>query len=71
MASPGHQGKGRDQAPPENVDEVKMVNPDRCGSCSVPLTCEDPPPRRHQISDIPPVDPTTLEVQLHTLLCDN
>ncbi|QDV05314.1 Transposase IS66 family protein [Planctomycetes bacterium Poly30] len=68
---PGHLGRGRDQAAPEDVDEVKVVKPDQCGSCSALLTGEDPSPRRHQIIDIPPVDPTILEVQLHTLLCDS
>ena len=68
---PGHLGKGRYQAAPEDVDEVKVVKPDQCGSCSALLTGEDPSPRRHQIIDIPPVDPTILEVQFHTLLCDS
>ncbi len=67
---PGHKGKGRDLAKPEDVDETRMVKPSQCKCCSARLTGADPNPLCHQIIDLPPVNPTILEVQLHALTCD-
>ena len=69
-AQPGHKGRGRDLAEPEDVDETRMVKPSQCKCCSARLTGADPNPLRHQIIDIPPVKPSILEVQLHALTCD-
>ena len=67
---PGHKEGGRDLARPEDVDETRMVKPQQCKGCSARLTGDDPNPLRHQITDIPPVKPSILEVQLHALTCD-
>ena len=67
---PGHKEAGRDLARPEDVDETRMVKPQQCKGCSARLTGDDPNPLRHQITDIPPVKPSILEVQLHALTCD-
>ncbi len=66
---PGHQGKTREPAPPEDVDELKMVRPEQCRSCKAPLAGDDPSPWIHQIIDIPPVDPWIVEYRLHELEC--
>lgn len=34
---PGHEGKTRELAPPEEVDEVREVDPEACGRCGEPL----------------------------------
>jgi len=66
---PGHKGKTRKPAPPEDVDEVKMVRPEHCGSCNAPLVGDDPSPRIHQVIDIPSVDPEIVEYRLHQPEC--
>lgn len=68
-AQPRHKGKGRDIVPPGDVDEVRSVRPESCDACHAPLSGDDPSPRRHQVVDIPPVNPTVLEVRLHALEC--
>jgi transposase len=59
----------REPAPPENVDEVKMVRPEQCSSCKASLTGDDPRPRVTQVIDIPAVDPEIVEYRLHQLEC--
>jgi len=68
-AQPGHAGKTREPAPPEDVKDVKMVRPAQCSSCKGPVTGDDPNPWIHQVIDIPPVDPQTVEYRLHQLEC--
>ncbi len=66
---PGHQGKTREPAAPEDVDEVKMLKPEQCSSCKAPLTGDDPSPRLHQVIDIPTVALEIVEYRLHQLEC--
>ena len=66
---PGHKGKNRAPASPSDVDETHSIMPALCGSCSAPLTGNDPNPRLHQTIDIPPVTPKIIELQLHQLRC--
>lgn len=68
-AQPGHKGVQRKPAPPEDVDDTKMVKPEHCGHCSSPLSGDDPNPARHQIIDIPPIKPHITEWELHRLTC--
>lgn len=65
----GHPGVGRSLRPVEEVEKVVVVKPSTCGHCGHPLGGEDPAPRRHQVTEIPPVVATTTEYQLHTLWC--
>lgn len=65
----GHEGKQRKPTPPEGIDETNAVKPDACRSCSTPLSGADPNPWRHQIIDIPPIEPWTVEYLLHRLQC--
>ena len=62
---PGHKGKNRPPASPGDVAETHAIKPTLCGSCSAPLRGNDPNPRLHQTSDIPPVTPKIVELQLH------
>jgi transposase len=65
----GHTGKGRQLAPPERVKRVVVSKPSSCGQCGALLLGEDPQPRRHQVSELPRVEPEITEYQRHTLSC--
>ena len=66
---PGHQGQSRTLVPLEDVDAVFPVKPTHCARCRHPLYGEDGQPQRHQVTDLPPVEPVVTEYQLHSLVC--
>jgi transposase len=66
---PGHERHERALVPIEEVDEVVVLKPARCGDCWEQLTGTDPTPRRHQVAELPEVRPVVTEYQLHTLTC--
>lgn len=66
---PGHQDHQREIVPVEKVDKVIPIKPDQCRGCNAPLTGEDAEPHRHQVTEIPPIQPQVTEYQLHTLTC--
>ena len=66
---PGHPGHSRPLVPLEQVDTVVPVRPARCHRCGRRLRGTDPAPRRHQLTEVPPVTPVVTEYQLHTLPC--
>jgi transposase len=66
---PGHQGQTRALIPTEDVDTVVPVKPRQCHRCQHPLQGEDPQPQRHQVTELPPVQPVVTEYQLHRLFC--
>jgi transposase len=66
---PGHEGKTRELLPSDQVDRIVPVKPETCQDCGAGLSGEDPNPRRHQVTETPPVRPHTTEYQLHTLVC--
>src|SRR5713101_5387339 len=66
---PGHQGQGRVLKPVEDVDRVIEVRPERCGQCGTLLLGEDPDPERHQVIDLPRIEPLLTEYRRHTLGC--
>jgi hypothetical protein len=45
------------------------VRPQLCRRCQHPLSEEDSHPQRHQVSDIPPLQPLVTEYQLRQLVC--
>jgi transposase len=65
----GHPGKGRRLKPPEQVNRVVVSKPTDCRECGTLLLGEDPSPRRHQVSELPRVEPEITEYQQHTLTC--
>ena len=65
----GHPKHARDLFPPERVAKTIPVKPERCKKCHRRLRGEDPNPRRHQVIDLPPVQPVVTEYQLHALPC--
>src|SRR5918992_1464168 len=66
---PGHAGHTRTLLPVEEVDEVIVLKPDRCRGCQAPLWGEDARPFRHQVIEIPPIQPVVTEYQWHQLTC--
>ena len=68
---PGHRGQSRDLYPIEACNEVLNHVPSVCGKCGVPLAGEDSAPYRHQIVDLPPIEPIVIEHRLHQLACEH
>jgi len=66
---PGHPGHTRTLLPVEEVDEVVVLKPDQCRGCYAPLWGDDPVPFRHQVIEIPPIQPVVTEYQWHQLAC--
>jgi hypothetical protein len=50
------------------MDELVPIKPDRC-SCGKRLRGHDSNPIRHQVADLPPINPHWTEYQLHALTC--
>ena len=66
---PGHQGHSRNLYPIEACSEVIEHQPTTCSSCGEKLKGEDENPYRHQIVEIPPIEPIVVEQRLHQLIC--
>jgi transposase len=67
---PGHKGHRREMFPPEKVQSVMDCKPTRCARCKGRLHGEDPSPLRHQVAELPKIEPTVTEYRLHALDCD-
>lgn len=68
-AQPGHEGHKRKLYPVERCRRVVDHYPERCGRCGGLLSGSDPAPYRHQVVEIPPVEPVVEEHRLHQLKC--
>jgi transposase len=68
---PGHKKHERTLLPPEKARRVVEVKPSLCAHCGQKLSGEDLCPRRHQIIDLPVIEPVFDEYRLHTLACKN
>ncbi|MGH7361984.1 MAG: DUF6444 domain-containing protein, partial [Candidatus Methylomirabilales bacterium] len=68
-AQPGHDAQYRPLLPVDQVSVVVPVRPSQCQRCGTPVRGTDPTPRRHQVTETPPVRPIVTEYQLHTLAC--
>jgi transposase len=66
---PGHPGEGRKLKPGEEVNRVSEVRPEGCGQCGTLLLGDDPCPERHQVTDLPRLEPLVTEYRRHTLAC--
>jgi transposase len=70
---PGHKGNTRFLKPTHDCHEVVPFFPETCSHCHAPLPTEPcpaaPPPRRHQVLDLPPVLIRTTEYQCHARCC--
>jgi transposase len=53
----------------EEVDEVVVLKPAPCSDCHAPLLGEAPSSFRHQVIEIPPIQPVVTDYQWHQLVC--
>jgi transposase len=65
---PDHPGHTRLLMPVESVDAVVVLKPEPCSGCHAPLSGDDPTPFRHQVMEIPPIQPVVTEYQWHQLV---
>ena len=65
----GHKGHGRKLRPAEDVDRFVISKPTECKRCGALLLGSDPEPKRHQVSELPEINPEVVEYQRHTLVC--
>lgn len=70
---PGHKGSRRALVPPERVDEVREVWPERCEHCEKGLDSgvrlEVGDAVLHQVVEVPPVRAHVTEYRMHTQCC--
>lgn len=66
---PGHAGRGRRLKPPEEVSRFVVCRPTSCQRCGTLLLGEDPHPSRHQVTELPRIEPELVEYQVHSLNC--
>jgi len=67
---PGHPGSTRTLLSVDEVDEIVALKPEQCQHCDAPLCGEDPTPWRHQVVEIPPLQPVVTEYQCsHSAPC--
>jgi len=66
---PGHTGHGRSLKPPEQVTRVIEVKPVCCSTCGSLLLGEDTEPARHQVTELPRIEPEVIEYRQHTITC--
>lgn len=67
---PGHKRHTRELFPPDKVRSVTDCKPERCSHCQHRLRGADPEPYRHQVADLPKIEPIVDEYRLHTLTCE-
>jgi transposase len=66
---PGHRHHRRALVPPERIRQVIECRPPSCRCCGHDLRGDDPQPLRHQVAELPPIEPTVDEYRLHRLEC--
>lgn len=73
----GHPGHFRPLVPPEQVQHVVDRFPDQCQRCQQPLPTDPTErviqgqPRRHQVTELPPLQPDITEYRMHDVVCGN
>lgn len=65
----GHKGHGRKLVPVEQVDHVVDCKPTACAHCGALLLGEDTEAVRHQVAELPRIEPQITEYRQHTLTC--
>ena len=70
----GHEGHQRALLPPDKVDRIEPLWPERCEHCArdlttTPIRVEVGEPIRHQVTEIPPARATVVEYQMHSQHC--
>lgn len=65
----GHPKHERELIPAEDCDDVISIKPANCRRCGEPLSGEDSEPWRHQVWELPEIEPIVIEYQRHRLTC--
>jgi transposase len=65
----GHRGHLRELIPSEQCQRVIDHHPETCQGCGAALTGEDPQPHRHQVVELPRIEPMVEEHRFHALTC--
>ena len=68
-AQEGHERHERPLVPADKVDKRVVLRPTRCRGCRAALVGDDPSPRRHQVFELPRIQPIVEEYVLHSLGC--
>lgn len=66
----GHRRVVRELVPVERCEEVVPLHPETCRRCGDELTGTDPEPIRHQVWELPEIEPIIIEYQRHRLTCN-
>ena len=72
---PGHRGAHRPLVPPERVNEIRLILPEQCQHCghALPGQVEQVQTtgsvQRHQVTELPPIQPRIIEYQCHRVIC--
>jgi transposase len=66
---PGHQQHLRALLPTDQCQQVVRCVPTACRRCGRGLTGTDPQPLRHQVWELPDIQPNVTEYQQHRLVC--
>jgi transposase len=66
---PGHPRHERPLLPTDECDAVRSFKPTECRRCGTKLRGNDPEPLRHQVWELPPIEPHVTEYQRHRLMC--
>ncbi len=72
---PGHRGWTRQLVPPERVTRFVDLYPEECRACGQDLprsgtgALESGEPRRHQVIEVPDIQPQITEYRLHSVIC--
>jgi transposase len=68
---PGHPGHSRPLVPAERVTAIINLVPDTCRHCQHALDARDDggDPRRHQVTELPPIDAHITEYRCHRRVC--
>ena len=65
----GHRRVVRELVPVERCEEVIPLHPENCRRCGEVLAGSDPEPIRHQVWELPKIEPIITEYQQHRLTC--
>jgi transposase len=69
---PGHHGRWRGLAPLSRVNQMVELFPRRCRHCDNRLSrwmARQGDPRRHQVTELPPIEAHVTEYQCHCVVC--
>ena len=66
---PGHEKHERPLIPTDQCHDVLTLKPTECRRCGERLTGNDPDPLRHQVWELPKIEPIVTEYRRHRLAC--